>query len=317
MKFINKVKNTDVGILIRREYWRHRGKRDLKKYTDYEVVCKLYQERTGRTINLSNPQRYYEKLNWLKLFYRDEKIIQCSNKYTVRKYLTDRGYSHLLNELYAAYDSEKELDLNTLPDQFVIKASHGSGWNLIVKDKKNVNWRIWKKIMKSWLGQNASWFGREWNYETDSPKLVVEKYLEDETGQLRDYKVFCFAGKPEFVMVEEDRYTNHKRLFLDTEGKVLPVNDGFGFVAETTVQINDKWKEILDYAAQLSQPFPCVRVDFYTCNDKVYFGEFTFFNDAGYAGFEPDEWDYTWGKLIELPQPNHNLELLQKINNTK
>ena len=314
-KVIDYLRNTPPGVLARREYWRHRGARERKKYSDYECICRMYKSRTGREIHLAEPKRFYEKLNWLKLFWRIDLQSQCADKYTVREYVESKGHPELLNDLLAAYKTPEELieNLDNLPSRFVVKASHGSGWNLIVKDKKKVPWFWWKRIMRSWMKQNAAWFGREWSYETDDPRLVVEKYLEDETGQLRDFKVFCFHGKPEFVMIEEDRYSDHKRLFFDTDCQLLEMNDGFGFGETVAYEKTEHWDEMLTYAAELAEPFPFVRVDFYCCNSKVYFGEMTFFNDGGFASFTPDEWDFRWGEKLCLPEANYNKQLLKQL----
>ena len=188
-----KVKNLPAVVYLRREYWRHRGNKEFNKYSDYEFITKKY-ESLGRSLNLSDPKRFTEKLQWLKLFWRNEDMPICSDKYEVRHYLTRRGYSELLNELICEFEDLDHFDPASLPKQFVIKAAHGSGWNLIVKDKDNVNWFWWKRIMKSWLKQNLYWFGREWNYQSQKPRIVVEKYIEDESGELRDFKVFCLMA---------------------------------------------------------------------------------------------------------------------------
>lgn len=315
-KFKTKLRNSPLVILIRREYWRHAVKRNLKKYSDYEFVKTKY-ESMGRPLNLAQPKRYTEKLQWLKIFWRDDLARIVSDKYEVRKYIEDIGHPELLNDLIAVYDNVDDFDPKTLPDKFVLKASHGSGWNLIVKDKSKVNWFWWKKIMRSWMKQNLYWFGREWNYEHQKPRIIVEKYLEDDSGELRDFKIFCFNGKPYCIQIDESRFSNHKRIFIDTCGKQLPMTDGRAYRNQINIEFSDVHKQMLRIAENISAPFPSARIDFYYCNNQIYFGEVTFFHASGFFSFKPDEWDEKWGKLLTLPEPNHNLELLKQIQNNK
>lgn len=307
-----KIRNQPPVILARREYWRCRGQHDMKKYDDYEFVKMRYQK-LGRELNLADPKRYTEKLQWLKLFWRDDLATICSDKFAVRTYLKECGYSYLLNDLIAVYEDTESFDPSPLPDCFVLKAAHGSGWNLIVKDKTKVNWFWWKKIMRSWMKQNLYWFGREWNYKDQKPRLIVEKYLEDSSGELRDYKIFCMNGTPCFIQLDENRSTNHKRVYVDCEGRLLPMKDSHSHGTDTSATFGSVQQEMLRIAEQLSKPFPNVRVDFYECGGKIYFGELTFFDGSGFYSFEPDEWDFTWGEKLTLPEPNYNLELLSAL----
>ena len=308
-KIINKLRSSSVGIFARREYWRCRGKYEMKKYDDHTFICKKYRT-LGREINLENPKRYTEKLQWLKLFYRNDLMPVCSDKYEVRAYLTEKGYEYLLNDLIAVYENVDDFDPEILPDQFVLKASHGSGWNLIVKDKSKVNWFLWKRIMRSWLEQNLYWFGREWNYDKLSPRIIVEKYIDSGDGQLTDYKFFCFNGVVEFIQVDRDRFLEHKQTYFDTEWNKLAFSTGHAHFDEGCPKSFDEMKRI---AEELSKPFPHVRVDFYHINGKIYFGEFTFFDGSGFYSYEPDEWDFHWGEKLKLPKPNFNQDLHESI----
>lgn len=313
MDLINQLRKSDMGILARREYWRHRGQKNLKKYDDYTFICKTYRN-LGRELNLKDPKRYTEKLQWLKLFYRNDLMPICSDKYEVRAYIEEKGYGYLLNDLIAVYDNVDDFDPATLPERFVLKTAHGSGWNLIVPDKSKANWFWWKKIMRSWMKQNLYWFGREWNYQSQKPRIVVEKYLEDDSGELRDYKIICTNGAPRFMQVDENRASNHKRIYVDEEGKPLEFEDSQTSLTDLSFRFGDLQKEMFRIAADLCKPFVYVRVDFYECGGKIYFGELTFFGGSGFFSFSPDEADFTLGEMIELPEPNYNLDLYKKIH---
>lgn len=294
------------------EYHRLVGAAEARRFTDYEFIKRKY-EAMGHSLNLMNPTRYTEKLQWLKLFYRDERIPICSNKLSVRKYLTDLGYGGLLNDLIAVYDDVEHFSLENLPNRFVLKGAHGSGWNLIVKDKTAVPWFWWKKIMRSWLRTDLSWFGREWNYHDSKRCIVVEKYLEDDSGELRDFKIFCFNGEPHFVQVDENRFSNHRRVYWDCEGNDTGMHDTHNHGDKVQVTFTATQRKMIELARELSRPFPSVRVDFYSCNDRIIFGELTFFDGSGFYSFNPDEWDFKWGELLTLPQPNFNLDLLAHL----
>lgn len=314
LNYKEKIKNTDLGNYLHLEYWRHRAQRELKKYNDYEFICWMYKKHCGLDINLINPTRYTEKLQWLKLFYRNELMPIVSDKYEVREYLSSIGYGYLLNDLIAVYDSVDDFDVSTLPNRFVIKASHGSHWNLIVKDKNKVNWNMWKKIMRSWLKQNLYWFGREWNYKTQKPRIIVEKYLEDDSGELRDYKTICINGKPEFMQIDQNRFSNHKCVYVDVNGNLLNFEDSRDSESLGNFVFGDIQKQMISISEELCKPFPMVRVDLYECKGKIYFGELTFFGGSGFFKFEPDSMDEELGAKIVLPEPNYNLDLYRQLH---
>lgn len=308
---LKRIKKTPIGLLIWNEHRRFCAVQIKKRYNDFEQINKMYHESTGRKVNWSEPQRFTEKLQWLKLFYRNEQMPICSDKYTVRAYLQERGYADLLNEVYAVYDNPDDIKVDQLPDRFVLKGTAGSGWNLICQDKAKINWFWWKKIMKSWLKQDLSVYGREWNYEHLDGKIVIEKYLEDESGALRDYKVFCFNGVPKFMQVDESRFTNHKRIYVKCNGEVIKVQDGIRCME--TFEITEIHRKLFEIAQNLSKDFPHVRVDFYICNEKIYFGEMTFFDGSGFYTLDPDSVDMEWGSYLTLPEPNANLDIYERL----
>lgn len=272
-----------------------------KLFSDETAVKQYYKKYAGKELDLDNPQAFSEKLQWLKLFNKDPLKSLCADKYTVRKYVTECGYPEILNTLHGIYDSVEELDISRLPAQFVIKASHGSGWNIVVKNKLEINWFIWKRIMKLWLKSNIYWSGREWVYQGLKPRIIVEKYLEDEFGELRDYKFFCFNGEPKFMQLEAGRGTAHNiRNFYDMDWKLLPF--GKEILPNQSLKVDKpaKFEQMIKIASDLSKPFEFVRVDFYQIKGKIYFGELTFFPAGGKPDFQPPEYDQEVGKLLNL-----------------
>ena len=278
---------------------RKKGKKEYNKISDEQYVKNLYYSYFDKNLNLENPKTFNEKINWMKLNYKNEKATICADKYEVRKYLEDRGYKWLLNDLIGVYENVDEIDVDKLPNRFVLKATHGSGWNLIVKNKNNIKWNPWKLIMKSWLKQNFYYYGREWVYKNMKPRIICEKYLEDRNGELLDYKVYCFNGEPKFIQVDVDRFGNHTGNYYDINWNYMP----FQYDDENSGRIIDKpknLKEILNISRDLSKEFPHVRVDFYEVNGNLYFGELTFFTASGTAKFNPEKYDEIVGSWLKL-----------------
>ena len=163
---------------------------------DKQMICLQYRMKTGRKLNLKNPKRYTEKLQWYKLYYRDPLMAKCADKYEVRSYIKEKGLEEILNTCYGVYDSEEEIDFDALPKQFVIKVTNGaSGIGMkICKDKSKLNIPELKKELHSWLKVQKNGGGREWLYYRLKSRLIVEKYLAPgkEENSLVYYKFFCF-----------------------------------------------------------------------------------------------------------------------------
>ncbi|WP_445457170.1 ATP-grasp fold amidoligase family protein [Flavobacterium sp. HNIBRBA15423] len=286
---------------------KQKGIKSLNKISDNEAIVKLYKDYSGKKPNLENPSTFSEKLQWLKLNYHNELTTICADKYEVRSYLEQKGYANLLNEALAVYEDVKELNIANLPEKFIIKATHGSGWNLICTNKKKINWFIWKKIMHIWLTNNIFWPGREWPYKNMKPRLIVEAFLTDKSGQLMDYKFFCFNGKPYFIQANKGRDTlNHAQNFYDLDWNIQPFGKDLKPRPDIEIEPPIQLKEMTKIAEDLSSDFPFVRVDFYEVEEKIIFGEMTFYPKSGLPDFTPSEYDQILGDLLQLPNSNND-----------
>ena len=306
-KILTRLKNNNLLLYyIWTEFVRLKGKKALKKYTDVEAINNLYFAYAGRYPNLKNPTLFSEKMQWLKLYYRNPTMPIAADKYEVRAYLKQKGYAHLLNKLIQVYDNVLDIDLKKLPNKFVLKATHGSGWNLIVKDKTTINWFLWKRILKSWLKHNIFWNGREWVYKNLKPQLVCEYYLEDKSGALMDYKLHCFHGEPKFIQANNGRGQKvHAQNFYDLNWKLAPFGKDLTPLPEVHIPKPQKLNEMLTIAKNLASEFPYVRVDFYEVNQQIIFGELTFFPASGMPDFKPAKYDKIWGEMLNLPDANN------------
>ncbi|MCK9265906.1 glycosyltransferase [bacterium] len=280
----------------------------MNRYTDKEYVSIIYKNSFSRELNLENPRLFNEKLQWLKIYYRDERMVICADKYAVREYVKEKGYGGLLNTLYGVYENPSDIDFKKLPDKFVLKATHGSGWNIICKDKNTYDWLGWKLVMKSWLKQNLYYYGREWVYKDIKPQIICEKYIEGiENQNLMDYKFFCFNGKPKLIQIDIDRFIKHKRDMYDTEWKRLPFMYNFQNSANKAIESPANLPKMLKIAEALSIGYPFARVDLYNVGTTIIFGEITFFPESGFGKFKPAEYDFKLGNFLQLPEKNFNI----------
>lgn len=241
----------------------------------------LYFIKLKKGLNLKNPKTFNEKLMWLKLNrYKENQLIsQCVDKYAVREYIKKCNCEELLNDLIEVYNSPDEIDFNKLPRQFVLKCNHGAGYNIICKNKKELNIEKTKKQLKKWLNEDYWAMYSELQYKDVNRKIICERYLKSNNyDSLEDYKVYCFDGKPKFIMVCIGRNTGKtKYYFMDNNWKIMRINKlGLQTPNDFFIPKPKCIDKMFEYAEKISQPFKFVRVDFYECDGKVIFGELTF-----------------------------------------
>lgn len=281
----------------------------LQFIPDKPMLKLQYRIKCGRKLDLKNPKRYTEKIQWYKLYYRDPVMQQCADKYWVREYVKSKGLEHILNDLYAVFETPESICLDELPDRFVLKLSNGSSTNLLVEDKHSLDLDQVKAQFKDFYAQSGASAGREWVYKTDQkPVIVAEQYLEDPTNvnrALRDYKILCFNGKPEYIICVDGRYTDqYCHVVYDTQWRKQDVIIGESSAA-ADYEKPEKFEQMLEIASTLSKDFPAARIDLYHIQGEIYFGEITFFPWSGYMSFTPDSFDEKLGDCFELPAGNH------------
>lgn len=273
---------------------------------DKWIIKFQYRVKTGRRVNLKNPKRYTEKIQWYKLNYRTKLVTQCADKYGVRAYVESKGLGFLLNELYAVYDDASKIDFDSLPDQYAMKANNSSGTNAFVLNNKTADHEALRKKAAKWITHKAKSVSGEWCYENIPPKIIFEKLLpRDSRNDLPDYKFFCFNGEPYclYTMIDyTDNHDNGKLGFYDMNFRQLPCRRlDFAPITEK-LEKPKNFEKMVEYARILSRDFPHVRVDFYNIDGQIVFGELTFHNASGYTMFEPDKFDYMMGEKFVLPK---------------
>jgi len=267
----------------------------LQLKIEYRIKC-------GRKLNLKTPKRYTEKIQLYKYKYRNPLLPKLVDKAEVREYVIKKGLGHILNEVYGIYENVENINFDNLPNEFVIKLNTGSGLNIVVKDKKNLNYKEVKRTLKKWLKVKPWVFGSEWAYKNVKPKIVIEKYLEELTiDGTSDYKFFSFDGEIEYLFVYNINSLGEK------VSSIFNINfENTGFYREGYKPIKEKLKkpsnfdEMIKYARVLSKGIPQVRVDLYNIKGKIIFGEMTFYSKGGYNNFIPDEFDYILGEKFTL-----------------
>lgn len=257
----------------------------------------MWLNNMGYKIDLKHPKTYNEKLQWLKLYDRNPLYTTLVDKYRVKQYVSDKIGLQFVVPLLAVYNSVNEIDLSTLPNQFVLKCNHDSGSFAICRDKNNFDIESAKRKLDKGLKTDFYKIAREWPYKNVKRCIIAEQYLDAEDGVLCDYKFFCFNGEPKFMYIGADKADEPTSDFYDMDFNHLPIRmvDPNAAVPPLRPQCFEQMKQI---ASTLSKGIPHVRVDFYCVNNKIYFGEYTFYHMGGFSEVKPSEWNNRLGEYI-------------------
>ena len=269
----------------------------------------IYFVKFKKRINLKIPKTLDEKIQWLKLntYLNNPLVTQCADKYAVREYVEKCGCGEILNKLYGVYDRVDDIPWETLPNSFVIKWNFGCGENLIVFDKSKLNIDEAKKKLNNWYKTRNTFYltYSEMQYKGIPPKLVCEKLIETEDGGLPvDYKLYCFSGHADCVLVCSGRNLNGhgtKYYFFDRDWKLLRYNKtGKKAPVGFTIPKPAGVEKLFEYAEKLTKTFPFVRADFYLEKGKVLFGELTFTPCGGFDVNRLPETQKLFGEMVQL-----------------
>lgn len=255
-------------------------------------------------LNLNNPQSFNEKLQWLKLNHIHTEYSNVVDKYKVREYIASTIGEEYLIPLVGVWDSAEDIEYDKLPDSFVLKCNHNSGGVIVCRDKTNLDKKAATKLLMRLLKRKYYLHGREYPYKHINPKVICEQFMDDGTGALpNDYKILCFNGVPQNVMVCCGRHNNHADYyFFDFDWNFIPLNKvDVNLPKDFTLPRPEKLKEMKELAEILSKPYIVSRIDFYEIQNKLYFGEITLFPASGLDRDISYETDIMFGKKIILP----------------
>jgi hypothetical protein len=253
----------------------------------------------GYQLDLAHPQSLSEKIQWIKIYCDLEPLAPYVDKYEVRKFVSERIGEKYLVPLIGVYDRFDDIDIGSLPVSFVIKATHGSGWNILVKDKTLADWGEIRKKIKRWLKLNYYNINGEANYKKIKGRIIIEDYIDSTSGTLNDYKFYCCDGEPLGLHVDFDRFGNHTFRIYDTEWKEFEKEKVPGRMPPFMSK-PEKLDEMLAVCRKLSAGFSYVRIDLYYSRRRIYFGELTFTPGNGMAVFDPVRSDYYFGESFDV-----------------
>lgn len=247
-----------------------------------------------------------EKIQWLKLYDDDPRKTRLADKYLVREYVKEKIGEEYLIPLLGVWDSFDEIDFGKLPDRFVLKTNHGSGSNLIVKDKSKMDKEKAKEFFDKWMNTDFAYQnGFELHYHGIPRKIIAEKFLESQDEDLTDFKFMCFDGHISFIWVDTGRFHEHKRNLYDRDYHLLPVKIAYKNDLNRYIEKPENFDIMIRLAEKLASGFPLVRVDFYNIRGKIFFSEMTFTSTSGYDVPDSHAWNLEQGQKIRLPPKTH------------
>ncbi len=261
-------------------------------------------------LEFSNPRLFNHKIIWLKMHYRHPLAGIYADKLAVKAFAESAIGQRTIIPTLKVFKRDDPIDLSDLPDQFVVKATHGSGWSVIVRDKNLLDQLTLGKRLRRWLRTNYYSLSREHQYRDIPPAIIVEPLVENEVDRdLMDFKFYCFDGEPGLVQVDVDRFSNHTRAFYDLSWSPLDFSLLYPQAAEP-VRKPACFDEMVAIARRLSSGFPFLRVDLYDHDGKPLLGELTLHPEGGFGPITPDEWDRRLGDMLRLPDRSDPLVII-------
>ena len=266
-------------------------------YAEIEAeIGRQYQQMFGRKLDWDNPKTYNEKIHVSKVYMPSPLKTRLADKYLVRQWITEKIGSEYLIPLLGVYDSFDEIDFDSLPNQFVIKCTHDSGSYTLVKDKNKINKDVLRRKYNAFMRRNYAWAGWEMHYRDITPRIVIDKYIDN--AAVNDFRFYCFDGKPCYCAVDfyGSAHQRNARNIYDMNWDIQPFILQYPNY-EGSVPCPDNFMELKGIAQNLADGFSQVRVDLYSAGGRVYFGEMTFAHANGFQKLIPDEWDCKLGDL--------------------
>jgi hypothetical protein len=271
-----------------------------RQLPDKIYILLLYRIKTGKRLDLRNPRSFTEKIQWLKLNWRHEILTRCADKYEVRKFVQERIGPEILKELYGVYEKPEDIDLNRLPDSFVLKVNHGCSQNIFCNKKSELDWNHSLRRLKKYFKDNLYHTYREWAYKNIVPRILCEEYLTKHGETLYEYGFYSYDGVPRLVEINKEKDGLKRANMFDINLNLLE-NKYSDLPLDESVERTPEFDRMLEYAVKLSKGFPFVRVDLIRVNNRICFGEMTFYPLAGILKLNPESFDSFLGSYLQLP----------------
>ena len=277
---------------------------NIRKLMPTKFILELqFYHHFRRFFSWKNPKSLNEKVQWLKVNNRNEEYIKLVDKIQVKDYVCDKIGAKYIIPTYGVWDNATKIDFTKLPEKFVLKCNHDSHCVFMCTDKNKFDINRAVNTLNKRLKYNHYWYGREWPYKYVKPRILAEQLLENNDGsEVVDYKIMCFNGKVDDIMVCSGRNANKLRYYyFDREWKLLRYQDVDKDLPEDfSLKKPEKLEEMFKLSEQLAYGKPLVRVDWYEVNGQLFFGELTFFPCAGFDTDITAEVDYKLGERLNL-----------------
>jgi hypothetical protein len=260
---------------------------------------------TGKKLNWKNPRSFNEKTQLLKLYDYKTWYSDICDKVEVRKYVSEKIGDKYLIPIIAVFNSVNEIEWDKLPKQFVLKCTHDSGTTVVCTDKATLDIEESKRFLARRMKKNYFYLHREYCYKNIKPRVVCEEYISENGTTPNDYKFFCFHGVVQLIQVDTDRFTDHGRLTLLPNFEPAPFHIDRQYLRpdlsiKKAVEKPANFEEMMELSRILSKGFKFIRVDLYSVGSAIYFGELTFYQNAGYEHIYPDSYNDWMGDLLDL-----------------
>ena len=304
-----------LGIYME-EYWWNIARKTpyihnlFKRNNIYKNELKnMWLKKRNKKLNLDNPLTFNEKIQWLKIYDSTPIKTLLTDKYLVRDWVNEKIGEEYLIPLLGVFDKLKDINFGILPNQFVIKYNRARENNIIVKNKSKLNLINIKKKLNKWMNINNGFeIGLELHYRDFRPKIIIEKYMDNDTGDSKEYKFICFNGNPKFLMDDSYKHPEQKGYLYDLNRKrfIYKVNPNYSsFPSKTKPKY---FKKMIELASILSEGFAYVRVDFYVIKEKIFFSGMKFTSESGAEEYLPKYFDRRLGSLIKLPKLTYDID---------
>lgn len=257
----------------------------------------------GYKLNLDHPLTFNEKMQWLKIHNRNPRYTDMVDKVAAKDIAAkEMGYEKVI-ETIGVWNNPDEIVFDEFPDEFVLKTTHDSGGTIICKEKSTFDIAYAKAVLKKALKKNHYYYGCEWPYKDVRPRILAEKYMSNPGREVLDvYKVMCFNGQPMIIQVVQNDKTSKETVdYFDTDWNRLPFSEGYPN-SNAPLKKPEKLSDMIYYSSVFARDIPFIRVDFYEIQGKIYFSEFTFFNNSGFCRFYPEEWDRILGDMLSIQE---------------
>ncbi|MCD7956956.1 MAG: hypothetical protein LUG93_14655 [Lachnospiraceae bacterium] len=278
-------------------------------FSDEHNIIREYKKVFGVSPNLVNPQTLNEKIQWLKLNDHRDINTLCADKFASREFWKSYGEEHLVPLLFQTKDYRKVNSDNIREFPCIVKCNNGCGTWQIIRDENNVDWKKLQKRCKSWLSSSKFFYKltAEWQYKNIDNCIIVEKLLTNEDGSIpNDYKFHCINGEIAFIYCSVARENGNYRVCYDNDWNKLP----FIWVQKRKIGRSDlnavdiappqNLKLMSKIATDIAKNWDYVRVDFYECRGKLYYGEITLHHGSGHDVFSPEDYDLKYGQMLHL-----------------